>query len=249
MSYLRLAALGDSSTVGVGDRGPAGSAGWRGWSRLLSEALGSGYDVSYCNVAVTGATAADVRRSQLDDALAHAPDIASLVVGVNETMRSSWDPIRVNDDLHAIAASLSAAGATLLTVLFHDVPAALSAPWPVRRPLERRLGIVNQTYAEIHAEHGGIQIDLASLGPGSVRDLFSVDRLHPSELGHRHLAQAFGHRLRDHGLDFEPTSLLCDGPHEGRFEEVRWLVTEVAPWFGRRARDLGPWAAKTLITR
>ena len=215
MSYLRLAALGDSSTVGVGD--PRTSRPRR-LARLVTapeRRTGTAYDVSYCNLAVTGATAADVRHRQLDDAVAHAPDLASLIVGVNETMRSSWDPGRVNEDLHVTAEALTTAGATLLTVLFHDVPAALGAPWPVRRPLERRLGIVNQTYAEIHAQHGGIQIDLADLGHGSIRDLFSVDRLHPSELGHRHLAHAFCRHLIEAGLRLRTHLAALRRPERG----------------------------------
>jgi len=58
--YLRFAALGDSATVGLGDPVPGG---WRGWSRLLSGALATSYDVSYCNVAVSGATSSDVAAS------------------------------------------------------------------------------------------------------------------------------------------------------------------------------------------
>ncbi|NHA00261.1 hypothetical protein G5V59_09475 [Nocardioides sp. W3-2-3] len=60
--YLRFAALGDSTTVGLGDPVPGGR--WRGWARLLSEALQASYDVSFCNVAISGATAAVVREEQ-----------------------------------------------------------------------------------------------------------------------------------------------------------------------------------------
>ena len=75
--YLRFAALGDSTTVGLGDPVPGG--GWRGWARLLSEALQASYDVSFCNVAVSGATTSVVRERQLAAALAHRPDLASLL--------------------------------------------------------------------------------------------------------------------------------------------------------------------------
>jgi hypothetical protein len=63
--YLRFAALGDSATVGLGDPVPGG---WRGWSRLLSAALATRYDVSYCNLAVSGATSSDVLHRQVDAA-------------------------------------------------------------------------------------------------------------------------------------------------------------------------------------
>jgi len=30
--------------------------------------------------------------------------------------------------------------------------------------------------------------------------------------------------------------------------DVRWMVAEGAPWVGRRARDLGPWAVRLAWT-
>ena len=87
--YLRFAALGDSATVGLGDPVPGG---WRGWSRLLAEALGTRFDVSYCNLAVVGATSGDVLHGQLGDALAHRPDLASLVVGITTRCGPAGSP-------------------------------------------------------------------------------------------------------------------------------------------------------------
>ena len=95
-TYLRFAALGDSATVGVGDPVPDG---WRGWARLLADALADTHDVSFQNLATTGATTASVREEQLEAALDHRPDMVSLVVGINDTMRSGWSPDRVRTDL------------------------------------------------------------------------------------------------------------------------------------------------------
>lgn len=46
--YLRFAALGDSTTHGIGDPVPAAVSpmGWRGWARLLATSLATSYDVS-----------------------------------------------------------------------------------------------------------------------------------------------------------------------------------------------------------
>ena len=56
-----------------------------GWSRLLSSALATAYDVSSCNLAVSGATSSDVLHGQRGRGVAHRPDLASLCVGVNDT--------------------------------------------------------------------------------------------------------------------------------------------------------------------
>jgi lysophospholipase L1-like esterase len=240
--YLRFAALGDSATVGLGDPVPGG---WRGWSRLLAAALAASYDMSYCNLAASGATAGDVLRTQLDDAVAHRPDLASLVVGVNDTMRAGWHPERLREELMTCAGALHAAGATLLTARFHDHGAVFGLPGLLRRPLHARIEAVNAVYDEVHATFGGHRVDLAARRDVHDRAFWSVDRLHPSELGHRALARAYADLLAAAGFELEPPSLdPAGGVPLGWRQDLAWLVTEGAPWVGRRARDLGPWAVR-----
>jgi lysophospholipase L1-like esterase len=244
--YLRVAALGDSTTVGIGDPIPGG---WRGWARLLAEALGTSYDVSFCNLAVSGATAATVRSDQLDDALAHRPDLASLIVGVNDTMRSTWDPARIRADVLESADALHGAGATLVTARFHDHGAVFGLPGVLRRPLAARIEIVNKVYDEVHATYGGIRLDLATRPEVTTRRFWSVDRLHPSELGHRALAHAYAELLTAEGLSFELPCRQPQGGYEPNWRrDLAWMVAEGAPWVGRRARDLGPWAMRMALT-
>jgi lysophospholipase L1-like esterase len=245
--YVRFAALGDSTTAGIGDRTPSG---WRGWARLLADALATTYDVSFCNLAVSGATARDVRERQLPAALTHRPDLASLIVGVNDTMRSTWDPGRIRADLLGTAGALHGAGATLLTLRFHDHGAVLGLPAVLRRPLAARIERVNEVYAEIHAVYGGIQVDLALRPEIVTRPYWSIDRLHPSERGHRALAAAFAKRLGGAGLRCVPPDLEPAGgcPPNWR-TDLAWMTREGAPWMGRRARDLGPWAIRAAAGR
>ena len=44
--------------------------------------------------------------------------------------------------------------------------------------------------------------------------------------------------------DFTVTSEPAGGVPLSWRQDVEWLVTEGAPWLGRRARDLGPWAVR-----
>lgn len=251
--YIRYAALGDSTTVGIGDPVPGADGRqlnrqrgeWRGWARLLAEALQTSYDVSFCNVAISGATAAIVREEQLAEAIAHRPQLASLIVGVNDTMRSCWDADRVRDDLLTIASQLAGSGATLMTVRFHDHGAMIGLPKWFARPMGLRIDHVNAVYDEIDQRWGGIRLDLAQQPALRQRACWSIDRFHPSELGHRSLARAFGEQLVAHGYDFVPTSTTpCGGLPPSWKRDVGWMVAEGAPWMGRRAKDLGPWAAR-----
>ena len=243
-TYLSVAALGDSTTVGIGDPVPGG---WRGWSRLLVDALAPAYDVSYCNTAVSGCTTSQMREHQFADAVAHRPDVATMLVEVNDTLRATWDAERTRRDLLACAEALTDVGALLVTVRYHDHPSLVGLPELVRRPLSARLAAVNAAYDEVHERFGGVRLDLDRCPEILDRGCWSVDRLHPSERGHRALARAYATLLADRGFRVREPSLEPAGglARSWRRDAARVMV-EGGPWVGRRARDLGPLAARAL---
>jgi lysophospholipase L1-like esterase len=243
--YIRFVALGDSATYGLGDVDPTGS--WRGWARLLAAAIAQDHDVSFCNVAVTGSTVGAVRRDQLSDALDHGAHLASLIVGLNDTVRSTWDPDALREDLLHCAEHLSAQGALLLTARFHDHTRVFHLRGPLGRRLRARITLLNQVYDEIHELYGGLRVDLAAHPGVYDRGFWSIDRLHPSELGHRALAHEFTSLLHDVGLRFEPPGLELDGTATSTWHNLRWMASEGLPWLGRRTRDLAPAMARSLV--
>src|SRR5262249_56282809 len=131
-------ALGDSITLGLGDPTPGG--GWRGWAVFLAEGLPGG---QLHNLATTGAQAADVERSQLPRALELRPDVASVVVGINDTLRRGFDPVRVDAALAHVIGSLSAAGAVVLTMRLPHPGRVLGLPPPPGPPLAPPLPQLN----------------------------------------------------------------------------------------------------------
>jgi lysophospholipase L1-like esterase len=239
---LRFVALGDSTTVGIGD--PV-AGGWRGWATLLAERLAVRHQLDYANLAVTGATAQSLRATQLDVAVRMRPHLASLLVGVNDTMRSTWDAGRVRDDVLACAGALAGCGALVMTVRFHDHGEVFGLPRLLRRPLWRRIEAVNEAYDAAHQAYGGLRLDLTTDPAVYHRQFWSVDRLHPGERGHRRLAHEFADALRSRGYDVEPPGLTPTGGElPNAWRDLVWLATAGAPWLGRRARDLAPWAAR-----
>jgi lysophospholipase L1-like esterase len=244
--YIRFAALGDSASCGVGDPTPAG---WRGWARILADAIAVDHHVSFCKLAVPGATTADVRREQLGEALDHRPHIVSLVVGLNDAMRSRWDPEQIREDLLHCAGELARQGAVVVTVRFHDHTRVLGLPGLLARPMRRRIEVLNEIYDEVHEKYGALRIDLPADSAIYQRELWAGDRLHPSELGHRHLARLVGELLVAEGLEFGLPSLTCTGERPSRRDVVHTLVADVAPWLGRRARDLGPAVVRAAVRR
>jgi len=103
-SHVGFAALGDLVTFGLGD--PV-DTGCRGWARLPAATIGQDHEVSFCNTARPRATVADVRFEQLVAATNYCPHLASIVISLNDTMRSMWEPEALRVDLLRCAATLA----------------------------------------------------------------------------------------------------------------------------------------------
>ncbi|NIH79920.1 SGNH/GDSL hydrolase family protein [Amycolatopsis viridis] len=238
----RLAVLGDSTAVGLGDPVPGGS--WRGVGPFVAGALGIAPQ-GYLNTSVTGARMRDVRTGQLPAALRHRPDVAVVIAGMNDTLRSDFDPVALACDLSDVVAALRATGAVVVPMRFHDHSRVFRLPGPLRRALTARIGEVNDVVDAVARRHGIACLDLGAL-PGAY-DLasWSVDRLHPSELGHRLLARGVTELVAEAGIAVpSPVSLVCSGGVAPRtLDHVGWLVVKGIPWLWRRGRDLLPHAA------
>src|SRR5262249_61797094 len=101
----RIVTLGDSITLGMGDPVPGG---WRGWAWHLADGLPK---PELHNLAANGAQAKHVERDQLPNALLLRPHVASVVVGINDTLRAGFDPVRTGQAIARTVAALSAGGA------------------------------------------------------------------------------------------------------------------------------------------
>jgi len=103
-------------------------------------------------------------------------------------------------------------------------------------------------YDEILARWDGIQLDLGA-HPGIYdRESWCRDRLHPSELGHRAVAQKCAELLGTRGLAFEGPALELDGDPTHLLRELRWAATEAMPWLWR-ALDVTTALARPRVTR
>ncbi|MFB7591832.1 SGNH/GDSL hydrolase family protein [Streptomyces sp. NPDC056169] len=128
---LRFAVLGDSFSEGVGDRV---DGAWRGWAPLLADGLAAGgRETAFLNLAVGGALSRDVDEDQRPRALAFRPHLASVVVGVNDTLRHTFDIELLAHRLDRVLTDLDAAGAVLLTACLPDPGRMLGLPGPLAR--------------------------------------------------------------------------------------------------------------------
>lgn len=240
-------ALGDSITIGIGDpvrlepapgeRG-RGRRGWRGWAVLLAEGLP---DPVLHIVAGNGACMADLEREQLPKALQLRPDVASVVIGVNDTLRPNFDADRIAAAAAHTVGALRAAGADVLTIRLPDPGQMLGLPGVLARPLARRAHQVNGVMDAVAERFGTLHFDAASDAEAYDPRMWAVDRLHPSERGHRLIARRFHAMLAEAGRPVgPPPGAEPVNPPPTKIEQLAWMATKGTAWVARRSTDLIP---------
>jgi lysophospholipase L1-like esterase len=245
-------ALGDSITLGIGDpvrlppvevpgvgRAPRkGPRGWRGWAVLLAETVPA---CALHNVAGNGACMAELERDQLPRALRLRPDVASVVIGVNDTLRPNFDPDRIGAAAAHTIGALRASGADVLTMRLPDPGRMLGVPGVLARPLARRAHQVNDVMDQMAARFGTLHFDAATDAAVYDPGMWAVDRLHPSERGHRLIARRFHALLAQAGHQVGPppgAEPLNQPPTKA--EQLAWMATKGTAWVARRSTDLVP---------
>jgi lysophospholipase L1-like esterase len=233
----RIVTLGDSITLGMGDPAPGG--GWRGWASHLASGLPK---PELHNLAANGAQAKHVERDQLPSALLLRPHVVSVVVGINDTLRAGFDPVRSGQAIARTVAALTAGGATVLTMRLPDPAQMFGLPSGLAKPLSRRMRAINAELDRIAAHYGTVHWD-ASTDPETYdRRNWSVDRLHPNERGHRLIACRCWDLLAAAGFPVaerpasEPTSVP-----PSRHDDMMWMATKGTRWVLRRSVDLIPY--------
>ena len=165
------------------------------------------------------------------------------MVGINDTLRAGFDPVRTGQATARTVAALTASGADRAHHAAArpgaDVrPAARAGAAAVaadaRRSTPSSTGS-RRTTGPLHWD--------ASTDPETYdRRNWSVDRLHPNERGHRLIACRIWDRLATAGVPVaerpggEPTS-----PAPTRRDDVLWMATKGTRWFLRRSVDLIPY--------
>ncbi|MFF7644787.1 GDSL-type esterase/lipase family protein [Streptomyces canus] len=236
MTTMRFVALGDSLSEGVGD--PVGGE-WRGWAALLADGLAE--SVEFTKLAVSGAQTRDVLERQLPVGLGARPDVVSVVVGVNDTLRCTFDIHAVAARLDEVYAAFTEQGAVLLTACLPDPGTMLGLPGALARPLARRQRAVNAVVHALSERYGAVHLHAAEGAWTTEPAMWSADRLHPSERGHRQLAVRFHAVLAERGVATGVAPLVePEFPVPARAASLWWLATAGTGWVMRRCTDLLP---------
>jgi lysophospholipase L1-like esterase len=235
MTFNRFVALGDSTTEGMDDPYPDGR--YRGWADRLAEHIAQvNPQLRYANLAVRGRGVAQIRAEQLAPALALEPDLATVVGGLNDALRPSFDIDVVAEHLDAMIGAFTQVGATVATFTLPDpVPVT-----PIYRLARGRIFSLNAALREIARRHGAVLLDLELFPVAADPRLRSVDRLHGNPEGHRRIAAALAYQLGVSDSDDAWTAPLGITArlalHRVLVRELAWSGRYLLPWIMRRVR-------------
>jgi lysophospholipase L1-like esterase len=185
-SPILYVALGDSTATGVG----AEHGG--GYPDRLARRLGaSGVPVRLLNLGVPGATAEDVRRTQLPRVVQERPALVTIGIGLNDLVRgrSLRDFAR---DLHVIADLVERTQAAVIVSELPDVsrsPSAAGSPASLRR----RVAAYNAAIRQTAERHGFEVAPVEAVSRRAVSEeagVFAPDGFHPSARGYELWADA-----------------------------------------------------------
>jgi lysophospholipase L1-like esterase len=177
-SWSRFVVVGDSMAKGIGD--PVPGYEHLGWADRVANTLRT----DYLNLGQRNLLAAEVRATQLERALAFAPDLAAVVCGGNDLMRPDHDPVAVERHVDAIVAALRAVGSDVIMFAPFDMSQSELVPTD-RKPAWRSL--IEQMAAladSVARRHGAVLVDFRSHPAGPEPSIYSTDRIHLNARGH-----------------------------------------------------------------
>ena len=231
---LRVIAMGDSSVFGVGDHGDAIPSVGAGWAGRLSHDLSAS---RFINVAKNGSRARHLLKYQLSAAEAFSPDLVLICVGTNDVLRGDFSPTEIKESLSKVVNQLSASKAVIVLLGLPDPMRTAPGPKSLRKILSARVAIINKIYSEIA---NGNQIYFIPTWDSKIaheKKLWHIDRMHPSALGHQHIADLVRRKME---LPRRSAKKLPTKIDITKRDETKWLITNGAKWFAKRSIDLIP---------
>ena len=225
VSFQRYVAIGDSFTEGVGDPDPARPNGLRGWADRVAEVLGrdalsSGADFGYANLAIRGRKLPGIIDEQLEPALALEPDLVTVYAGANDILRPKVDIDGIVERYDVALGRLAATGTRLVVFTAFDPGGSA-----IYRPLRGRFALYNELVRTSARAHGATVVDFWTMREYRDWRYWDPDRMHLGPAGHQRMATEVLDTL---GVPHDLAPLpLVDRPAltraEQRRENVAWI--------------------------
>jgi len=231
---MRIIAMGDSSVFGVGDHGneiPSVGFGWTG--RIAHDLKAE----RFVNVAKNGARARHLPTNQLPAVIAFRPHMVLICIGTNDVLRGDFSPEEIRSCLKNICKSAIEIGSLVVMLGLPDPIRTAPGPMALRRILSDRVIIINDILDEIAGDGLAIVVPTWNSRIAHERRMWHVDRMHPSALGHQHIADSVRRHL---SLPRRSARKIPTHVNFSKKFEMYWLITNGAKWFAKRSIDLVP---------
>ena len=235
LNPITFAVVGDSAASGVGDSDDHGNH--FGWTYHLAKAFHE--PLVYINASRPGARSSEVLNIQLPKVLEHAPELAAVIVGGNDLLRSNFSPEVFARNLRQTLIELVSNGSTIMLLELHDPTVIVPMPYLVGRICRRRVTAVNEATHRLSKEFGAVTLPTRALSGIYEREKWHVDRMHPSKFGHQFIAQQFAILLRQRGY-FVGDVQIDPINNRSRKDSILWMLRNGTPWFLKRSVDLLP---------
>lgn len=232
---ITFAVVGDSAASGVGDSDDHGNH--FGWTYHLAKAFHE--PLVYINASRPGARSAEVLNIQLPKVLEHVPELAAVIVGGNDLLRSNFSPEVFESNLRQTLVELVSNGSTIMLLELHDPTVIVPMPYLVGRICRRRVAAVNAATHRLSKEFGAVTLPTRALSGIYEREKWHVDRMHPSKFGHQFIAEQFAILLRQRGY-FVGDVQIDPINNRSRKDSIMWMLRNGTPWFIKRSVDLLP---------
>lgn len=231
---MRIIAMGDSSVFGVGDHGndiPSVGFGWTG--RIAHDLKAE----RFVNVAKNGARARHLPTNQLPAVIAYRPHMVLICIGTNDVLRGDFSPEEIRLALETICRSAIELGSLVVLLGLPDPIRTAPGPMALRRILSDRVIIINEILDELANDGLAIVVPTWNSRIAHERRMWHVDRMHPSALGHQHIADSVRRHL---SLPRRSARKIPTEVNVSKKFEMYWLITNGAKWFAKRSIDLVP---------
>lgn len=235
LNPITFAVVGDSAASGVGDSDDHGNH--FGWTYHLAKAFHE--PLVYINASRPGARSAEVLNIQLPKVLEHTPELAAVIVGGNDLLRSKFSPEIFEKNLRQTLVELVSNGSTIMLLELHDPTVIVPMPYLVGRICRRRVNAVNEATHRLSKEFGAVTLPTRALSGIYEREKWHVDRMHPSKFGHQFIAEQFAVLLRERGY-FVGDVQIDPVNNRSRKDSILWMLRNGTPWFLKRSVDLLP---------
>lgn len=185
---LVYVAAGDSTGVGVGASNNNST-----YTYQIAQKLAETSQVSFYNVAVSGAKTEDVINIQLDQIITLQPDIITLSVGANDITHLRTDQTTINNLNKAITILTSKTKAQIYIANMPILKDAPLLPRLFRLILEVKARKINASLEKLSSDRVKI-VPIHDFGWDKFPDIkitFAKDQFHPSDIGYQNWTEAF----------------------------------------------------------